>query len=398
MTDAKNPKQRDLRLDFFRGMSLFIILIDHMRGNVLGFWTPGNFGFSDAACVFIFISGYTAALAFGQPYTRTTWLSATARVAQRVWQLYIAQIVVVMFVAALPGITRHLFGTDGYGSVLKLDYLFIDPVEAIRRIVTLTYVPGYLDILPVYVVMMAMIPLAVAIARISPRLVIAISLVLWAAARIFHWNLPADPNDGRGWFFDPFTWQFLFFTGFSLGMGWLRAPGYSRRRVALAVAVLAFSCMVRLPLFYGHLPGLAAVHDWSIAQVDKTTLDPLEFLHFMAVAYIGAHLMANRQHWLRGRVPGVIVTAGQQSLAVFLGTVVLADLGGIAFDVIGTEPAAQAVINLASFAALASIGVVVAWFKAAPWKMPAQTPALPPPGRRALAGRIPFGSRSATPD
>jgi hypothetical protein len=378
MTYVSNRKQRDLRLDFFRGISLFIILIDHMRGNTLGFWTPGNFGFSDAACVFIFISGYTAALAFGQLYTRTTWISASARVMLRVWQLYIAQIAVLVFVAALPGITRHLFGFDGYGTVLKLDYLYIDPIEAIRRIVTLTYVPGYLDILPVYVVMMAMIPLVIAIARINPRLVIALSILLWAVARVFHWNLPADPNDGRGWFFDPFTWQFLFFTGFSLGMGWLHAPAYSRGRAALAIGVLAFSCMLRLAFFYKNIPGLLFLHDWSLAEVNKTTLDPLEYVHFMAVAFIAAQFMANRQHWLRGRVPDIFVTAGQQSLAVFLGTVVLADLGGIAFDVLGTGWPAQVAVNIACFAALAGIGFVVAWFKAAPWKTPAEHPALPP--------------------
>ena len=62
---APETKQgRDIKLDLFRGLSLFIILIDHTRGNVLSRWTPGNFGLSDAASVFIFVSGYTVALAF----------------------------------------------------------------------------------------------------------------------------------------------------------------------------------------------------------------------------------------------------------------------------------------------------------------------------------------------
>jgi hypothetical protein len=397
MSYVSNRKQRDLRLDFFRGLSLFVILIDHMRGNAWADWTPGNFGFSDAACVFIFISGYTAALAFGQLYTRTTWLSATARVALRVWQLYIAQIAVVMIVAALPGLLRHIFHTDGYGSVLKLDYLYIDPTNAIWRLVTLTYVPAYLDILPVYVAMMAMIPLAVMLARINPRLLIAVSAALWAAARVFHWNLPADPNDGRPWFFDPFTWQFLFFTGFSLGMGWLHSPAFSRRLAGVALGFLVVCAMLRIAIFYKTLPGFALLHDWSIAQVDKTTLDPLEYLHFLALAYLVAHFMHDRQHWLRGRFPGLFVTAGQQSLAVFLSTVVLADVGGIAFDLIGRGPAAQLAVNLACFAALMVIGQVVAWFKAAPWKQPAASPALPPdhPGE---APGLPYGTRSAVQD
>jgi len=398
MTSFSTGRQRDLRLDFFRGLSLFIILIDHMRGNILVNWTPGQFGFSDAACIFIFISGYTAALAFGSLYVRTTWLSATARVALRVWQLYIAQIAVCVAVAAIPGITRHLFGTDGYASVLKLDYLFIDPIDAIRGLVTLTYVPAYLDILPVYVVMMAMIPLAVMIARVNPRLVIFASVALWAAARVFHWNLPADPTDGRPWFFDPFTWQLVFFTGFSLGMGWLHAPTRSRWLEALAGGVIVLSLMLRVSLFYETIPGLKALHDAGMAELDKTTLDPLEYVHFLALAYVAAHFMRDRQHWLHRSFPGLFVTAGQQSLSVFLGTVLLADIGGIAFDLMGTGPAAQVAVNLACFLALMMVGQLVAWFKAAPWKQPSRTPALPPAQTDRRAPRLPYGTRSATPD
>jgi hypothetical protein len=400
MNPVPNRKQRDLRLDFFRGLSLFVILIDHMRGNNWGFWTPANFGFSDAACVFIFISGYTAALAFGMLYTRTTWLSASARVALRVWQLYIAQIATVMIVASLPGVTRHFLGTDGYGSVLKLDYLFIDPVDAIRGLVTLTYVPAYLDILPVYVAMMAMIPLAILIAKINPRLVFAVSAVLWAAARVFHWNLPADPNDGRPWFFDPFTWQFIFFTGFSLGMGWLHAPAFTRGRAAVAVGFIAFCAMLRIAPIYANVPGLQHLHDLAMSQVDKTTLDPLEYLHFLAGAYVVANLMRSRQEWLHRRVPRWFVTAGQQSLAVFLATVVLADLGGIAFDLIGQGAGQQLAVNVACFVVLMLVGHTVAWFKAAPWKQPAAIPALPPdhPDSAASsggAGQLAYGGRSA---
>ena len=398
MTFVTQRKQRDLRLDFFRGISLFVILVDHMRGNSLVNWTPGQFGFSDAACVFIFISGYTAALAFGSLYTRTTWLSASARVALRVWQLYVAQIAVVMIVASLPGVVLHVFGSDGYTSVLKLDYLFTDPLNAIWGIVTLTYVPAYLDILPVYVAMMAMIPLAVLIARVNPRLVIVASCALWAAARVLHWNLPADPTEGRPWFFDPFTWQFMFFTGFSLGMGWLHAPAASRRLQALAGALIAVSFMLRVRLFYENIPGLKIVHDLAMGQIDKTTLDPLEYLHFMAGAYLVAHFMHGRQHWLRGFLPGLFVTAGQQSLAVFLATVVLTDIGGIAFDVLGRGAAAQTIVNLACFLTLMLVGQIVAWFKAAPWKQPSLAPALPADHHGGLPPGIPYGTRSVTPD
>ena len=49
---------RDVRLDFFRGVALFLIFADHIPGNVLSHFTVQSLGFSDAAEIFIFVSGY----------------------------------------------------------------------------------------------------------------------------------------------------------------------------------------------------------------------------------------------------------------------------------------------------------------------------------------------------
>ena len=56
--------QRDLRLDFFRGVSLILIFVDHIPENVLSLFTLQSICFFDAAEVFIFISGFTAALVY----------------------------------------------------------------------------------------------------------------------------------------------------------------------------------------------------------------------------------------------------------------------------------------------------------------------------------------------
>ena len=64
---ALSAHGRDLRLDFFRGLALACIFIDHIPDTVLARFTLHAVGFSDAAEVFIFISGYSAALAYGAP-------------------------------------------------------------------------------------------------------------------------------------------------------------------------------------------------------------------------------------------------------------------------------------------------------------------------------------------
>src|SRR6204780_153923 len=57
---------RELRLDLFRGLALWLIFIDHLPPNLLTWLTIRNYGFSDATEIFIFISGYTAAFVYGR--------------------------------------------------------------------------------------------------------------------------------------------------------------------------------------------------------------------------------------------------------------------------------------------------------------------------------------------
>jgi hypothetical protein len=361
-------RDRDIKLDLFRGLSLFIILIDHTRGNVLAQWTPGQFGLSDAAAVFICVSGYTVALAFGRVYQERGWLLGTARLLLRVWQLYIAQLALLMIVASLPSVVWHLLGADGFGATLKLDYLFIDPGEALWRAVILTYVPPGLDILPVYIAMMAMIPAVMALARIDRRLVLAASLALWGAAHLFDWNLLADPTDDRGWFFDPFGWQLLFLTGFGLGMGWLTPPPRRAWLGVAAAAMLVFGLCVQIGPVYRAVPWLTIVHGWTLEPAFKTMLSPLAYCYFLALAYLAVPVFGRRLAWFR-RLPGrLFVVAGQQSLAVFLGTVILADLGGVMFDVLGRGVTMQLGVNAGGFLTLAVLAYLVHWYKSAPWK------------------------------
>ncbi len=48
--------ERDLRLDLFRGVALWLIFLDHIPQNVVNWFTIRNYGFSDATEIFIFIS------------------------------------------------------------------------------------------------------------------------------------------------------------------------------------------------------------------------------------------------------------------------------------------------------------------------------------------------------
>src|SRR5436305_11722099 len=83
---------RDLRLDLFRRIALWLIFLDHIPSNIVGWFTLRNYGFSDATEIFIFISGYTAAFVYGRAMLESGFVVATARVLRRAWQIYVAHV------------------------------------------------------------------------------------------------------------------------------------------------------------------------------------------------------------------------------------------------------------------------------------------------------------------
>jgi hypothetical protein len=368
---------RDPRLDFFRGSAMFIIFIAHCRGNFLWDWIPARFGMSDAADMFVFLSGYAASIAFGGTFVRSGFLLGTARIALRCWQLYLGHLGLFLAVATLCVVGTALSGDADYVALLGLQRFFTDTPAALVGLLGLFYVPHYFDILPLYIVVLAMVPAAMLLARLHPLLVPAASLVLYAAAVAFRLDFIADAADGREWYFNPLAWQLIFFTGFALGRGWLRAPAASRPLVTAASLYLLLGLAISLPNVFEALPPIDAARIWVMAHSDKTYLDLLQYLHFLAEAYLAVLLLRGREQVLLRPALRPIVKCGQQALSVFLTGMVLSHAGGMVFDHLGTGLLPQLAVNGASFAILVGVAYTVAWFKAAPWKKAVPAPAHP---------------------
>src|SRR4051812_22757689 len=82
--------ERELRLDLFRGLALWLIFIDHLPPNLLTWFTIRNYGFSDATEIFIFISGYTAAFVYGRAMLEAGFVVASAPPLPRGWAIFVA--------------------------------------------------------------------------------------------------------------------------------------------------------------------------------------------------------------------------------------------------------------------------------------------------------------------
>lgn len=221
---------RDIRLDFFRGLAMFIILAAHTPRNFFTSWIPARWGFSDATEIFVFCSGMASAIAFGKAFEQRGWLMGTARIGFRVWQVYWAHLGLFFAVAAMLAAFDQFGDFDKvYIGSLNLWKFFTDPGPQLVGLFTLTYVPNYFDILPMYLVILMMMPLMMALARVSVGAVfVAIALIWLFAQRAvletlglsgLHLGFPAEPWSDRKWFFNPFGWQLVFFTGFALMRG-----------------------------------------------------------------------------------------------------------------------------------------------------------------------------------
>jgi hypothetical protein len=385
---APGAKPRDLRLDFFRGVGMFIILIAHITGNPWTLWIPARFGFSDATEMFVFCSGMASAIAFGAVFARAGWAMGTLRIAHRIWQVYWVHLGVffVTLVLVLALNLTGIFLRDEVGALNLYPFLNNTGPNLIG-LLTLTYVPNYFDILPMYLVILALIPVMMALARMDVRLAMLASLGLWMAATL-GLNLPAElwfsTPTGRAWFFNPFAWQLVFFTGFALMSGWLPAPPVRRRLVWVAVAVVVLSVPFAWGQIINHSGVIRDLRAAGALLIDKSDFGVLRYVHFLALAYlvwvaVGPQGIRLRQGGLAGAAIALVSRVGQQSLAVFASSMVMARVLGAVLDLAGNGPLAALAVNLAGFALIIGVATLAAYVKGQPWRKarPVSSPPVP---------------------
>ena len=190
-------------------------------------WIPARFGFSSGAELFVFCSGIASAIAFGGVFVRRGLALGTARIAFRCWQVYWAHISVFVATIALVVIAARIWPELGQNQE-PFGELFADPTRGLFGMMTLTFLPAYLDILPMYLVILAMIPLMMGLRQIHWLLPFILVAASYLAAWFLDLTIVGNPWTGYGWFFNPFAWQLIFFCGFFFGLGWIKTPAFGQ--------------------------------------------------------------------------------------------------------------------------------------------------------------------------
>lgn len=369
---------RDPRLDFFRGLGMFIILVAHITDNPWSLWIPARFGFSDATEIFVFCSGMASAIAFGGTFARAGFGWGVVRIAYRIWQVYWVHIGVFLC-ALLAALVIDLSGVfpDSEVATQNLNKFLYNTGPNLIGLMTLTYVPNYFDVLPMYLVILALIPPMIALSRLSPMVAVAASLTLWLAADLGQINLPAEwwfvEGSTRVWFFNPFAWQLVFFTGFAFMSGWLPKPPVNRWLIALAIAILVLSVPFA---WYKVINASQMVRDWRADWTplfDKTNFGILRYVHFLALAYLAWIAAGHGGERLKTGVVwsgfvAIVSRVGTQSLAVFAASMVLARILGAFLDLTDRGFLPTLAINVLGFALIVAVAELCALFKRQPWR------------------------------
>src|SRR6202521_5230004 len=116
--------ERDLRLDLFRGVGLWMIFLDHIPHDVVSWLTLRNYGFSDAAEFFVFISGYLVGWIYAPIIRGGLFLAAVKRLWKRVAQMYVAHIMLFLIFTAQIARTARRFENPLFENELNV-FIFL---------------------------------------------------------------------------------------------------------------------------------------------------------------------------------------------------------------------------------------------------------------------------------
>jgi hypothetical protein len=361
---SEHGSQRDLRLDLFRGLANWAIFIDHVPNNAIAWVTTKNYGFSDAADLFVFISGYTAAFVYARTMTAKGFVVAAVGILARAWRLYVAHILLFVFYVAAIGYVAQRYDHAHLLDEFNIRRLIADPIEFLKHGLLLEFKPLNLDVLPLYIVLMAAFPPILWLLVRSPNVALAMSFLVYAAARSFGWNLGSYP-DGA-WYFNPFAWQFLFLIGAWASLdrtGVVRWLVRSRVALHLAVLFLLFGLAITL----GARFGVASATPGSLVALyvpnDKTNLAPYRIVHFLSLALIVARLIPSNAPVLKLRFLRPAVICGERSLEVFCTGIFLAFVAYFLIELVSASIAFQLVVSIAGIVAMTAVGQYRNWIK-----------------------------------
>ena len=351
------PSFRDLRIDFFRGLALLWIFLNHIPGNPFSWLTSRNYGLSDATEVFVFLAGISCTLAYGKTLDRSGVLAAWKAGAHRAFSIYHSHMMTVFILLALSLGLACLPTQSDYlaynlfpnlvGATQNGDFRFFGEILA------LSYRPMNMDVLPLYVVLLGLCAPVLLLAKRYPVFLAIGSIALWGMARA-GWNFP-DYRPDHGWVFNPFAWQLLFVAGILTALHGHKVRSALDRGYVKLIALVALTLCSLIVLSW-YVKPLSDAIPLALAQwiypLVKMNLDALRLVHFAAVLVLLIPVLPASAAWLKSRIAGLFIVCGRHSLQVFSFGIVLSFVGHVVLTELGAHLALQGAVSAVGCAIL----------------------------------------------
>jgi len=361
-------REGDLRLSILLGIAAWFLFLDHIPHNAVSGLTLRNFGFSGATDLFVFVGGYIAAILYGKMMLERGFIVAATRIFRRVWQLYVAYVALFVIYINLIGYVARKTAAPEIIHEFNIAGILGHTIRTLIYGLLLQAKPLNLDVLQLFIVLMAFFPIVLFGMMRRPNLTVVGSIALYLAARQLDWNLSSFP-EGR-WYFNPFSWQLLFVLG-----SWFALMGRTQMRIIRSlqdITILRFAALVYL-LFAlavtmaGKFPQLGEHIPASVLNVflpnDKENLAPYRVLHFLAMAFLFTLMVPRNWRGFQWPVLQPIVKCGEEWLAVFCAGVFLSFAGHFVLITGPNSLAMHILVSIAGCLIMAAVAYYVSWSK-----------------------------------
>ena len=358
----------DLRLCLLLGLAAWFLFLDHVPHNAVSLLTMRNFGFSGATDLFVFVGGYTAAILYGRMMLERGFVVTATRIFKRLWQLYVAYVVLFVVYIELIGYVARKSRASELIAEFNVTGIVDHTVRTLIHGLLLQAKPLNLDVLQLFIILMAFLPLLLLGMMRRPNLTMVASISLYFTSRHLDWNLSSFP-DGR-WYLNPFCWQLLFVLG-----TWLASISARQKHAisalqefqTLRVAAWLYLMFALVVTVAGKFPRIGGiVPDYLLDAFlpnEKENLAPYRVLHFLALVFLFTCVVPRDWRGFRWQALQPIIKCGEEWLSVFCAGVFLSFAAHL---VLITGPdllAMHLLVSLAGISIMAVIAYYVSWSK-----------------------------------
>ena len=306
---------RDRRVDILRGIAVLAISANHILTTsphitALEPYRFGRFFAFDFADVFLFLSGLVAGIVLYPLFLRSGAAKCLEKTLARVARIWAAQLLCVGLAVG----TALAFQQGLGASSVSHDPIGADLAAGLTGNLLLHRPSPYLNILPVYILLLPLLPRACVVFRWSVAAYFALIVLIWALLWVPVFlsgtgllSLETEALKGP-YFIHPLSAQLLFFTGVAIGIGKPRLEALLNR-----AGPWFFFALLGLLLVTNYMSQLT----WMVHHFNqKNFAGPLRLVELLAVLALLCRLFGPQD--IRAPRIGLVEACGRHTLPVFV--------------------------------------------------------------------------------